>query len=147
MGNHTRKVTGLIKRGGNMEENRQPSFAKGMIISYLFMFASVVVFIPLIGPILGFTLIPYLSGALGARFAHPKERVPLAITTSMTWSILEVAILLIVLGTITRFSPMGLVIKGPEIMILVSIFILNLVFMLLGVFHPWKDPFADIESN
>ena len=129
-----------------MKEQRTPSFIKGIMISYLILLISIPVApIPLIGPILAFTLIPYLAGALGARFAHPKERVPLALTTAITWAILETAILLIALNVITSTTPMGLVIKGFEIFIILVIFISNIIFMLLGVFYPWKDPFSDIE--
>ncbi len=129
-----------------MKEQREPSFVKGIMISYLILLISLPVApIPLIGPILAFTLIPYLAGALGARFAHPKERVPLALTTAMTWAILETAIILLALNVITSSTPMGLVIKGFEIFIILVIFITNGIFMLLGVFYPWKDPFTDIE--
>ena len=118
-----------------------------MVISYLILLISIIVIpIPLVGPILAFSLIPYLAGALGARFAHPMERVPLALTTSITWAVVETAILLLILNVVTATTPMGLVIKGFEIMIILLIFATNVVFMLLGVFYPWKDPFPNIND-
>lgn len=131
-----------------MKYEKDPSFIKGMVISYLFLLISLPITpIPFIGPILAFTLVPYLAGALGARFAHPKERVPLALTASITWAVVETAVLLAVLNVITSQTPMGLVIEGFEILIILTIFLSNIIFMLLGVFYPWKDPFSEINEN
>ncbi len=129
-----------------MAVSSEPSFIKGLIISYLILLISIpVVLLPLIGPILAMTMIPYLSGALGARFAHPKERVPLALTCSLTWAVLETAVLLIGLTVITRFTPTGLVLDAMGLWIIAMIWLLNIVFMLLGAFHPWRDPFTDLR--
>ena len=128
-----------------MAVSSEPSFIKGLLISYMIMLISIpVVLLPLIGPILSLTMIPYFSGALGARFAHPKERVPLALTCSLTWAVLETAILLIGLTFITRFTPTGLVLDALGLWIIAMIWLLNIIFMLLGAFHPWRDPFSGL---
>jgi hypothetical protein len=102
--------------------------------------------LPLVGPIMALTFIPYLSGALGTRFAHPKERVPLVLTCSLTWSVLETAVFLTGLSIITRSTPMGLVLDAIGIWIIAMIWLLNIIFMLLGAFHPWRDPFAELKQ-
>jgi hypothetical protein len=129
-----------------LDKSREPSFIRGLVVSYLILFISVpVVILPLIGPVLAITLIPYLSGALGARFAHPKERVPLALTCSMTWAVVETAILLLGLSVVTRDTPMGLVLDVTGLWVIAMLWLLNIIFMLLGTFHPWKDPFANLK--
>ena len=129
-----------------MNDSREPSFIRGLLVSYLILFISVpLTILPLIGPVLAITLIPYLSGAVGARSAHPKERVPLALTCSMTWAVLETAIILMVLSLVTRDTPMGLVVDVTGLWIIALLWLSNIIFMLLGTFHPWKDPYADLK--
>jgi hypothetical protein len=126
--------------------DKDPSFVKGLLISFLIMLTSLIVaLIPLIGAVLALTMIPYLAGALGSRFAHPKERVPLTLTCSMTWSILETGLLIGGLYVITRETPMGLVIDSLSIWIIAMLWLSNMIFMLLGSFHPWRDPFTDLK--
>ena len=116
------------------------------MVSYLILLISLpVVILPLIGPVLAITLIPYLSGALGARSAHPKERVPLALTCSMTWAVLETSVLLIGLSLVTRDTPMGLVLDVTGLWVIALLWLSNIIFMLLGTFHPWKDPYANLK--
>lgn len=129
-----------------MDKSREPSFIRGLVVSYLILLISVpVVILPLIGPVLAITLIPYLSGALGARSAHPKERVPLALTCSMTWAVLETSVLLIGLSLVTRDTPMGLVLDVTGLWAIALLWLSNIIFMLLGTFHPWKDPYANLK--
>ncbi len=129
-----------------MDKSREPSFIRGLVVSYLILLISVpVMILPLIGPVLAITLIPYLSGALGARSAHPKERVPLALTCSMTWAVLETSVLLIGLSLVTRDTPMGLVLDVTGLWVIALLWLSNIIFMLLGTFHPWKDPYANLK--
>lgn len=129
-----------------MDKSREPSFIRGLVVSYLILLISLpVVILPLIGPVLAITLIPYLSGALGARSAHPKERVPLALTCSMTWAVLETSVLLIGLSLVTRDTPMGLVLDVTGLWVIALLWLSNIIFMLLGTFHPWKDPYANLK--
>jgi hypothetical protein len=119
-----------------------------MVTTALILLISVpVVLIPMVGPVLALTLIPYLSGALGARFAHPRERIPLVLTCSLTWSVIETAVLLAGLSAVTRSTPMGLVLDVTGLWIIAMIWLLNIIFMLLGAFHPWKDPFSELNNR
>jgi len=127
---------------------KEPSFSRGLLLSYLILLLSVpVVLIPLIGPILSLTLVPYLAGALGTRFAHPKERIPLALTCSLTWSILETAVLFLLLSVITKYTPMGMVIDPLGLLVVAIVWALNVIFMVLGTSHPWRDPFKEADLS
>jgi hypothetical protein len=129
-----------------MAYSKDPSFIRGLLVTFLILLASVpVVILPLVGPILAFTMVPYLSGALGARLAHPKERVPLVLTCSLIWAVIETGVMLIGLSVITRSTPMGLVLDTTGLWIIGMIWFLNIIFMLLGAFHPWRDPFAELK--
>lgn len=129
-----------------MTQDREPSFAKGIIVSFLILATSLVaILIPLIGVFLALTMIPYLAGALGARFSHPKERVPLSLTCSMVWSIVETSILLGGLTVFVSSTPMGLVLDGFGLFLIAMMWLSNIIFMLLGAFHPWNDPFSDLK--
>ncbi len=132
--------------GSKLAYGKDPSFIRGLLISFLILLPSLVIaLIPVVGVFFALSLVPYLSGAVGARFAHPKDRAPLSLTCAMTWSIIETAILLAFLSFITKNTPMGLVIDAPELMMITMIWLANIIFMLLGSFHPWRDPFADLK--
>lgn len=127
-------------------EGPRPSFTRALLTSFLIYSSSVLlVFLPLLGPILAITLVPYLSAALGTRWAHPKERVPVSLTTSITWSVLETAAFIAIVSSIP--TPTGFVMDGIGTIVLVMVWASNIGFGVLGALHPWKDPFKDYSGR
>ena len=136
---------------GTGERSRQggePSFAKGMLISLAIYTASLpVALIPFVGPPLSVFMVPYLSSAIGTRFAHPRERLPLALTTALIWSSIETVTLLTIMKAAANLAPIGFRIEGYGAAILALMWISNLTFGSLGAIHPWKDPFYRSEDR
>jgi len=128
--------------------DREPSFIRGMMVSLAIYTASLpVAVIPLIGPILAVTMVPYLSSALGTRLTLSRERLPLALTVTLIWSSFETALVLILMRTIANIAPMGFKLERLGTALLVVLWLSNLVFGTLGAVHPWKDPFSGPEDG
>ncbi len=120
------------------------SFSKGLFISLLVYASSLLAaLLPVVGWLISLTLVPYLSSALGARHAHPKERVPLALTASFIWSSVETLLQVLVFRYISSAMPMGFKMDTIGTLIIVAIWALNTIFGVLGALHPWKDPFSN----
>jgi uncharacterized membrane protein required for colicin V production len=123
-------------------QGMEPSFGKGLLVSFAIYSASIpLALVPVIGVFLAITLVPYLSSALGTRFAHPRERLPLSLTVALVWSSFETAVILMVVKTIANSTPMGFRMDRIGIVLIGLLYLSNLVFGLLGAVHPWKDPF------
>ncbi|MGA1872107.1 MAG: hypothetical protein ACMUHY_00410 [Thermoplasmatota archaeon] len=123
----------------------EPSFIKGSLVTLsLYLIAIPVGLVPLVGQLVAITLVPYLAAALGARFARPKERLPLAITCSLIWSGTMTLVLLLVMREISSgYSPMGFRIGSIAWLVISVIWVLNTLFTILGALHPWRDPFRE----
>ena len=121
------------------------SFIKGALVTFLlYLLAIPVGIIPLIGPLMAITLVPYLAAALGARYAHPRERLPLAITCSLVWSGLVTLVLIMIMREIAgEYSPMGFRIGAVAWFVMITLWVLNTLFTVLGALHPWRDPFIE----
>ena len=53
--------------------DEKPSFIKGVLVTLaMYLTAIPIGIVPLVGPLLAITLVPYIAAALGARYAHPK---------------------------------------------------------------------------
>ncbi len=127
-----------------MKENRGPSFPRALMATTGILATSMpMMLVPLVGPILAVTLIPYLSTALGSRLAHPRDRLPIAITTSVLWSALETMVFLLMMESGAVLT--GLRMGSMEWGIIVLVWAINLLFSVLGSIHPWKDPFTHLK--
>lgn len=123
---------------------REPSFFKGLLITLaLYLLALPIGIIPIVGPILAITLVPYIASALGTRWADPKERLPLAITCAMIWSGLVTLIIILVMKQIASLSPGGFKMEGLAWGVIVVLWAFNLLFTILGALFPWRDPFRE----
>ena len=132
-------------KGLSKDEPRAPSFSRAMLSTFaIYAISFIIVFIPLLGAILAFTLVPYFASALGTRWAHPKERVPVSLTASIVWSVMETAVLIVMVSSIP--TPTGFVLDDIGLAILVLIWISNIGFGILGALHPWMDPFKDYSK-
>jgi hypothetical protein len=138
------------QRGGGRGEPEippEPSFIKAVSITMGILSTSIlVVLIPILGAILALTLVPYIASALGTRYARPGERIPASLTAAIVWSTVETATIIMIASMVIQ-TPMGFVIDGIGTMVLVTIWVLNMTFTILGALHPWKDPFKDYHDG
>jgi hypothetical protein len=119
-----------------------------MLVSLAIYIASVpFAIVPLVGAPLAVTMVPYLSSALGTRFARPRERIPLALTTALIWSSIETALLLTVMRTFANITPMGFTLDRLGVGLIAIVWLSNMVFGTLGAVHPWKDPFPGPDDD
>lgn len=125
--------------------DNKPSFIKGMLVTLaMYLIAIPVGIVPLVGPLIAITLVPYIAAAVGARFAHPKERLPLAITCSLIWSGLITLVLILIMRSIASgYSTMGFRVGSIAWFVMISLWVLNTLFTVLGALHPWRDPFTE----
>jgi hypothetical protein len=127
-----------------MLERPEPSFVKSISITLAILTSSIpVVLIPLVN-IMAITMVPYISTAVGTRYAHPRDRLPIALTTSIIWSLLETVVLLSIMSSIQ--TPGGFYIDTIGTLVLIAIWGSNMVFSILGSIHPWRDPYADLKG-
>ena len=124
----------------------EPSFIKGSLITLsLYLLAIPIGVIPLVGPILAITLVPYLAAALGARWADPKERLPLAVTCSMIWSGIVTLVLVLIMRSVASISPGGFNMGNLAWALIAVLWIFNMIFTVLGALYPWRDPFRELD--
>jgi hypothetical protein len=129
-----------------MKMEGEPSFIKGFVITLaLYLLALPIGIIPLVGPILAITLVPYLASALGTRWADPKERLPLAITCSLIWSGVMTLVLILVMRAVGSVSPGGFKIGALAWIVIIVLWAFNILFTVLGALYPWRDPFQKPE--
>ena len=122
----------------------EPSFLKGFLITLgLYLLAIPIGIVPIVGQVLGITLVPYLASALGSRWADPKERLPMAITCAMIWSGIITLVLILVMRAVASFSPGGFKMEGIAWGVIIVIWIFNILFTVLGALFPWRDPFKE----
>lgn len=132
-------------KGISKGEPRTPSFSRAMLSTFaIYATSFIVVIIPLLGAFLAFTLVPYFASALGTRWAHPKERVPVSLTASIIWSVMETILLIAVVSSIP--TPTGFVLDDIGLAIIALIWLSNIGFGILGALHPWMDPFKDYSK-
>jgi hypothetical protein len=125
-------------------EDMNPSFVKGIAFTFAILLLSfVVILIPVVN-ILSITMIPYLSTAIGARYARPRDRLPLALTTSVIWSLLETVIIVVIFNI--PETPGGFYIDRIGLYVLVAVWLLNISFSILGSLHTWRDPFQKVRE-
>ena len=124
-------------------QKSEPSFLKGVAYTMGILLLSVpVVLIPLVN-ILAVTMIPYLSTAVGSRSAHPRDRIPIAVITSVLWSLVETLVIISIFTSLK--TPGGFYMDTIGTLVVVMIWALNISFSILGSLHTWKDPYDDLR--
>lgn len=122
---------------------RKPSFAKGFAVALGIMGLSyLLLLLPPAGTILLVTFCPfiacYFGGKMGAKDAH-SSWLSFGLSIALIWSACEVGLLIVLLGaflgSVNLLEPVGLALIG-------SIFILNIVFCVLGTFRGVMDRLA-----
>jgi hypothetical protein len=108
-------------------------FDKAFAISLgLIALLSLLFFIPLIGPIMGLTLVPYLACNRGCRYVTKANGLQVGILVGAIWSIIEVYLMFQILDYVSiSVSPPG-IITGLDITVIILLFTANLIFCMLG---------------
>jgi ascorbate-specific PTS system EIIC-type component UlaA len=131
------------KRHSHEPPSKEPA-AKEERFDYAFLislgiFAALflIIFIPALGPLLVFILVPYLAGYQSGKFVNKSDGMRIALITGFIWSVIEVYIILSLL------SSLQLAVAEPGLhtftdwLLIVIIFILNISFCMLGtIFSP-----------
>jgi hypothetical protein len=113
-------------RESDIEEN----FTKALLITIGYMaLLTLLIFIPLIGPVLALTFGPYIAGYSGGRYSVAWRL--LGLTAAIIWSSIFVLIFLFITLEALPFS-YPLQIGGFEIAIICIPYILNIIFCVLG---------------
>ncbi|MEW5759684.1 MAG: hypothetical protein AB1779_02835 [Candidatus Thermoplasmatota archaeon] len=80
-------------------------FLKAIFRSFLSMaFLIPLILIPFAGPILTITFSPYISGYVGGRVAPKNSWLKLGLLSSLSWSILEIALAFAIINSIAIFE-------------------------------------------
>lgn len=116
------------------------SFLKGLLATLsIYLSTLLLVLVPIIGAILALTLVPYLASSLGTRKAQPRFRIPISISASAIWSLVETAVVIAFMSL--PQTPMGFVMERIGLSVIIVIWTLNIVFGVMGALRPWMDPF------
>jgi hypothetical protein len=110
-------------------------FDKAFFMSLLLIAAlSFLIFIPIIGPYLALTFVPYFACSRGCRYVSKRNGIQVGLLVAILWSIIEVLILFQFL------SYVGLSLAEPgihtsiDVAILIAIFTSNMLFCAIGGF-------------
>jgi len=101
------------------------------------------IFIPYgVGPMLVFTFVPYFVGTKGGRYVSGRYAIEVGIIAAVICSIIELYIIFSLLSTFEMPGEAGIHTR-LDLFIVVSIFLLNIVFCVLGTFFKRKDSTPD----
>ncbi len=108
-------------------------FDKAFLISLgLIALLSLLIFIPLIGPALALSLVPYLACNRGCRYVGKRNGLQVGFLVGFVWAIIELYILFQILGQF-KMSVAGPGIQtNLDIVIIGVLFIANIIFCMIG---------------
>jgi hypothetical protein len=115
------------------ESLRVERFDKAFIISLaLIALLTLLIFIPLIGPLMVLTLVPYIACNRGCRYVSRRNGVQVGILIGAIWSIIEIYILFNILAMVSISVTEPAIKTSLDVLILVLIFCANLIFCMVG---------------
>jgi hypothetical protein len=108
-------------------------FDKAFIISLgIIAILSLLAFIPILGPLLALTLVPYLACNLGCKYVNKMNGAQVGIIVGILWSIVEINLLLQILSFVTISVGKPVIKESIDYLIIFTIFILNIIFCMIG---------------
>ncbi|UCG69415.1 MAG: hypothetical protein JSV09_16875 [Thermoplasmata archaeon] len=118
------------------EDEIEEDFLKALLITvgYMALF-SLLIFIPLIGFIMAFTIGAYVAGYRGGRYSVDWRKVGLL--AAIIWSTILVILLILAMVSMVPFN-YDIKIGGWEIAIICIPYILNIIFCVLGARASFK---------
>jgi hypothetical protein len=114
-----------------MEEDEiEENFFKALLVTigYLALF-TLLIFIPLVGFVMAFTIGSYIAGYRGGRYSVDWRKVGLF--AAVIWSIILVIIFILLVGIVSPFS-YDIKIGGWEVVFICLLLALNIIFCVLG---------------
>jgi hypothetical protein len=112
------------------EEEIEDNFFKAILVTTGYLaFFTLLIFIPLIGFVLAFTIGPYIAGYRGGRYSVDWRKVGLL--SAVIWSTILVIILILIAVSVFPFN-YDITIGGGEVVLICIPFALNIIFCVLG---------------
>jgi quinol-cytochrome oxidoreductase complex cytochrome b subunit len=130
-------------------ESKEERFDFAFFISLgIFAALFLIIFIPALGPLLVFILVPYLAGYQSGKFVNKSDGIRIALITGFIWSVIEVYIILSLLGSLQLAVAEPGLHTFTDWLLIVIIFVLNISFCTLGtIFSPRKKEEAEEEAE
>lgn len=108
-------------------------FDKAFLISLgLIALLSLLVFIPVLGPLLLLTLVPYLSCNIGCKYVSKRNGVQVGLLVGILWSIVEYNIIVQFLNQIKIAVGEAAIKTNLDLFLIVLLFIANIVLCIIG---------------
>ncbi len=108
-------------------------FDKAFVISLVIIaILSLLAFIPILGPLLALTLVPYLACNVGCKYVNKMNGAQVGILVGILWSIIEINVLLQILSYVTISVSEPVIKQSIDYLIISIIFILNIIFCTIG---------------
>jgi hypothetical protein len=127
-------------------------FDKAFLISLgLIALFSLLVFIPILGPLLLLTLVPYLSCNIGCKYVSKRNGVQVGLLIGILWSIIEFNLIVQFLNQIKIAVGEAAITTNLDLFLIVLIFIANIVLCMIGGYtggakFEMKELKAEIEE-
>jgi len=114
-------------------KHRIERFDKAFLISLgLIALLSLLVFIPVLGPLLLLTLVPYLSCNIGCKYVSRRNGVQVGLLVGILWSIIEFNLIVQFLNQIKIAVGEAAIKSNLDLFLIVLIFIANIVLCIIG---------------
>lgn len=135
-----------------ISEPRIERFDKAFLISLgLIALLSLLVFIPILGPLLLLTLVPYLSCNIGCKYVGRRNGVQVGLLVGILWSIIEFNLIVQFLNQIKIAVGEAAIKTNLDLFLIVLIFVANIVLCMIGGYtggakFEMKETKDDIEE-
>jgi hypothetical protein len=93
---------------------------------------SLTFFIPIVGPIMGLTFVPYLACNLGCRYVQRSNGIQVGLLVGVLWAIIELYILFQILTIVKISVAEPGIYTDIDLVIIVFIFLSNIIFCMIG---------------
>ncbi|UCH87904.1 MAG: hypothetical protein JSV49_06440 [Thermoplasmata archaeon] len=124
----------------NRPRFREERFDLAFFISLgIFALFFLMVFIPVIGPILILTFVPYFAGYQSGKFINKNDGMTIAFLTAFIWSIFEIIILLMILNSLNLGVQSPGLYTGTDWLIVSIVFLCNISFCILGTIYSPRE--------
>lgn len=108
-------------------------FDKAFALSLgLIALLSLLIFIPLIGPLLGLTLVPYLACDRGCRYVKSRNGIHVGFMVGIVWSSIELYILFQALESIKVSLGDPGIFTVTDMAVIVTIYVATTIFCIIG---------------
>jgi hypothetical protein len=129
----TLKSKKILKMDESEPKELVERFDKAFLFSLgLIALLTLLFFIPIIGPFIGLTFVPYISCNLGCKYVQRRNGLQVGALVGLLWSIVEVYMLFQILTFIKISVADPGIYSNLDMAIIVAIFTTNLLFCMIG---------------